>query len=51
MFGIRKGKSTIFDQIDHRQANTSGRNGERNCTLCLEEKLMIDYERSFIEHC
>ena len=36
MFGIRKGKSTIFDQMGHRQAN-----GKRNCTLCLEEKLMI----------
>ena len=40
-FGIKKRKSRIFDQMGHRQAH-----GKRNCTLCLEEKLMIKKDRS-----
>ena len=33
MFGIKKGKSRIFDQMGHRPANTSWQKGENETAL------------------
>ena len=49
MFGIRKGKSTIFDQMDHRQANTSWQKRKMKLRSVPRGKAN-DYERSFKEH-
>ena len=48
MFGIKKGKSRIFDQMGHRQANTSWQKGKRKLHSVPRGKAN-DYERSFKE--
>ena len=49
MFGIRKRKSTTFDQMDHCQANTSGQKQKTKLHSVPRGKAN-DYKRSFIEH-
>ena len=48
MFGIKKGKSRIFDQMGHRQANTSWQKGKTKLHSVPRGKAN-DYERSFKE--
>ena len=49
MFGIKKGKSRIFDQMGHRRANTSWQKGKTKLHSVPGGKAN-DYERSFKEH-
>ena len=49
MFGIKKGKSTVFDQMGHRQANAS-RQKQKTKLHSVPRRKDNDYERSFKEH-